>query len=47
MILTDNGWINPIKFLVSPIYDFFIPDRILSSHEWEADGKKTKAKIYR
>jgi len=44
MILTDNGWTNPKKSLLSPIYDFFIPDRILSSHEWEADVKKLKQK---
>jgi hypothetical protein len=33
MILTDNGWTNPKKPLLSSVYDFFIPDRILSSHE--------------
>ena len=36
MILTDNGWTNPKKSLLSSVYDFFIPDRILNSHEWEA-----------
>ena len=44
MILTDNGWTNPKKSLLPLVYDFFIPDRILNSHEWEADVKKLKQK---
>ena len=44
MILTDNGWTNPKKSLLSSVYDFFIPDHILNSHEWEADVKKLKQK---
>ena len=44
MILTDNGWINPKTFLLSSVYNVFKPDRILSSHEWEADVKKLRQK---
>src|SRR6202522_1211661 len=44
MILTDNGWINPKTSLLSSVYNVFKPDRILSSHEWEADVKKLRQK---
>ena len=45
MILTDNGWINAKTSSSSQISNTFKPDRVLSSHEWEADVKKMKQKI--
>ena len=45
MILSDNGWINAKPSSASQNSDTFKPDRVLSSHEWEADVKKMKQKI--
>ena len=45
MILTDNGWIYAKNSSASQISNAFKPDRVLSSHEWEADVKKMKQKI--
>ena len=45
MILTDNGWINAKNLSASQTSDTFKPDRVLSSHEWEADVKKMKQKV--
>ena len=45
MILTDNGWINAKTSSKLKILNNFKPDRVLSSHEWEADVKKLKQKI--
>ena len=45
MILSDNGWINATPSSASQNSDTFKPDRVLSSHEWEADVKKMKQKI--
>ena len=45
MILTENGWINAKTSSASQISNTFKPNRVLSSHEWEADVKKMKQKI--
>ena len=45
MILTDNGWIYAKTSSASQISNAFKPDRVLSSHEWEADVKRMKQKI--
>lgn len=45
IILTENGWVNVKTPSESQVCNIFKPDRVLSSHEWEADVKKMKQKI--
>ena len=45
MILSDSGWINAKVSSALQYCNDFKPDRVLSSHEWEADVKKMKEKV--